>query len=160
MFKKPENMMGLHLRTPVVQIDWRAFLIAIVVTPFAFAPTGVIFMGYGVVVTLVAAVVGLPAMILIGGPLAYLAITRFPAADGRVSLGAGALTGLIAIVLAGPLGVVAMVIWGESATEAAVVMLYYVAFGLIAAPLEGLIFAAIYRRFARTERIVDAEVFA
>ena len=137
-----------------------AFIAAAILTPILFALSGIVFFFYGVVITAYAAVLGLPAMILLGLPCAYLVITRRPAQDGLASLGDITMSGLAANFLAFPFGVLVIAVLGEPISDAIQVVLFYCGCGLIAAPVEALIFGLLYRTFAPPPTlVVDAEVF-
>ena len=132
----------------MVDLDCRVFAIALVLTPFLFGLSGVILLGYGVFITGAAAVLGLPAYLLGGIPAAVVAITRMPERSGRASIGSIVGAGLCAHLLTTALFAL-VVMMGPFETAALVAFLpSYLMFGLIAAPLEALIFALIYRRYA------------
>ena len=144
-----------------VRVHAGAFVAAAVLTPLVFSLTGVIFLLYGVVVTAYAAILGLPAMICLGLPLAYLAISRVPLSDGTASVGAIATSGFIANGLALPLGFGVLTLSGQDAGSAWAFMLFYCGCGLLAAPLQAAIFGVVYRVIApRAEPVIDTEIFA
>ena len=153
-------MLRTVLGVPKARVHIGAFLVAAVATPFLFAALGLAFMGFGVLITAYAAILGLPAMVLLGLPGAYLVITRRPRADGTASLGNFAMSGLAANLLAFPLGLLVLVVLGQSLAEAFSVMLFYCSCGLIAAPIQALIFGCLYQAIAPApEHVIDEEVF-
>lgn len=140
--------MDLLLGPRVVDVDWRAFALAMVLTPFLFAISGVILLFYGVLITASAAVLGLPALIIGGVPAAIIAITRMPLADGRASVGNLVGSGLCAHFLTSILFVLAILAAPLQAGHLGAFLPSYLMFGVIAAPIEALIFALLYRSLA------------
>lgn len=133
----------------VVDVDWRSFALAMFLTPILFALSGVILLFYGVFITASAAVLGLPALIIGGIPAAIIAITRMPRNDGRASVGTLVGSGLCAHFLTAVLIVLAILAAPTETGEVAAFLPGYLMFGMIAAPIEALIFALLYRSFAR-----------
>ena len=104
------NSLLSRLKGPAaIRVDRKAFVIAAVLTPFLFALSGVILLGYGFFVTASAAVLGLPALVLLGYPIAWLVISRLPGSDGKAPLGGLCLGSLVALAFAWLPGVV--ILW-------------------------------------------------
>ena len=126
-------------------IIWRAFIWAAATTPIILALSGVIFLGYGVIVTLFAAVLGFPAYVAFGIPAAFLALSRL--SDGArgadylallvvgvfANIGSFAGAYLYSLVTQGP---------GTRPIEDAI---WYAALGLVFGPIQALIFGVVYR---------------
>lgn len=126
------------------QIDAGAFAWAALVTPFAFAASGVIALGVGVMFTLVAAVLSVPAYTLLGLPAFRFAILRFRTASGRVDLLALMLAGFVANIGSVPLAYVILLFEDTAPADAAELALNYALLGMAAAPFMALIFGWIY----------------
>ncbi|MEM0988415.1 MAG: hypothetical protein AAGK00_06000 [Pseudomonadota bacterium] len=145
---------------PVARVDWRAFLNAAWITPVVFAVSGLVFLFYGVFVTVAAVVLGLPAMLFVGLPMAYLAITRCRDREGRASLAAILGAGLLAHLITAPVmpGIYVLIYSGVTYGNA---VGFYATWGLAAAPIQALIFGLLYRSIERAEPIgPDPETFS
>ena len=144
-----------------VRLHVPAFVAASLLSPLIFGCSGVILAGYGILITAYAAFLGLPAMILLGLPLAYVAITRRPLQDGTASVGDITAAGFVANFLAFPLGVIVLIFPLMDLGAALSFMMFYCGCGLIAAPLQAAIFGVLYKAIApKPELVIDAEVFA
>ena len=126
------------------RVDWPAFAGAMALTPLTLALSGAV-----LIIPVFAAIAGLPAMLLLGAPAAWLAITRHPGPDGRVSVAMVVFYAFLANILSVPLAMPLYMAAGESPGEALTGALAYAGFGMVFAPIEGWIFALFYRRFAR-----------
>ena len=139
-FECPASLIG----PARARVDWRAFAGAMALTPLTLALAGAV-----LIVPVFAAIAGLPAMLLLGVPAAWLAITRHPLPDGRASVAMVVFYAFAANFLSVPLAMPLYMAAGESLGEALTGALAYAGLGMIFAPIEGLIFALLYRRFAR-----------
>ena len=133
-------------------IIWRAFIWAAVATPVILAISGAIFLGYGVIVTLFAAILGFPAYVAFGIPAAFLALSRL--SDGSrgadylalfvvgifANIGSFAGAYLYSLITEGP---------GTRPTDDAI---WYAALGLVFGPIQALIFGAVYRSLTVQKR--------
>lgn len=128
-------------------IDVGAFVFAAVLTPFAFAITGVIGLFYGVFITAGAAIMGFPAYLLFGLPGAYLALTRL--SDGSKGGDFGALFIIGILANAGSFALAYAYLLYEGGRFVAPVddALLYAGLGLIAGPIQALIFGMMYRNW-------------
>lgn len=130
-------------------LDLRAFLFATVVTPFVFAISGVIALGYGVVVTAGAAIFGFPAYLLFGVTGAYLALTRLSDGSKGGDLGALFITGILANAGSFALAYGYQLSEGGRYGDPVGDALTYAGLGLIAGPIQALIFGFLYRSWER-----------
>ena len=129
---------------PKVALDIRAFAAAMVGAPIMFAAMGFLLLGYGAIVTSIAAAMSLPGFVLVGGPVACLTITRFPRKDGTASTGLLVIAAFVALGLILPATTLFQLASGlpwEEATNAAG---QYAIAGLVTAPIEALCFGYLY----------------
>ncbi|MEM7745765.1 MAG: hypothetical protein AAF409_18860 [Pseudomonadota bacterium] len=143
-----------------VRIDWGAFVLAAVLAPVIFAISGLVLLFYGVFLTIGAVVMGAPVYLTLGLAAAYLAITRHAGPDGLPGYGACLGAAFLATLAAWP-GAVAVVMWGGDPLAAAIGhATTYVFLGLIAGPIQGLLFAWIYRANAIATPVSEPDTFA
>ena len=144
-----DQMVPLHQRRTIVV---RAFIWASVLTPFLFAISGVILIGYGLLVTFVAAVLGFPAYLAFGIPGAYWALTRWSSGgrgeDYLALLYIGVLGNLGSFVGA----FLYTLIFEGSSADPVESGIWYAGLGLIFGPIQALIFCAVYRGLAEPDR--------
>lgn len=133
------------------------FLVALVLTPLVLALAGSF-----LVVPIFAAILGIPALLLLGGPIAWAITARYVQDTGRVSLGALAAGGFWANLAAFPLGFAALLIMGERPHEVLEIMLGYCGAGVLFAPLQAVIFGALFNLMARpmVPLAPEAEIFS
>ena len=117
-----------------------AFAASLILTPVILAVLGGV-----LIVPLFAALMGLPAQILLGGPMAWIVAGRYVTKRGRISLGALAAGGFFANALSFPLALPVLIVLGWSPFEALEALIFYCTAGIIFAPLEGVIFGLVYR---------------
>lgn len=136
-------------------IDWWAFGLGMVATPLLI---GVL--GLPLVVPTIAVILGLPAQLLLGGPAAWWAITRGGWSGAKPGYGTLVLWSLIANCGVIPVGLLLTLAPGNS--EVGEILFPYFACGLIVAPIEALLFTAIYRATMRpvAELPADPDVFS
>lgn len=145
----------------VADLDLPVFMLAVILTPILYGLSGAILLGYGVFFTAGAAIMGLPAYLLGGIPAAALAISRLPERSGRASIGSIVGTGLCAHFVTTAIFAAILLIGPVESPGLVKFLPDYLFLGIIAAPLEALVFALIYRRFARVRSWrADVDVFA
>lgn len=132
-------------------IDLRAFIFAASLTPFVFAITGVIGLIYGVVVTAAAAIMGFPAYLMFGLPGAYLALTRISDGSKGGDFGALFIMGILANAGSFVLAYFYQLSEGGRYADPVEDALLYAGLGLIAGPIQALIFGMMYRSWARPD---------
>lgn len=143
-----------------VGVDWAVFILAAVLTPVIFAVSGTVILFFGVFLTIGAVIMGAPAYLTLGLLAAYLTITRHAGPDGLPGYGRSMGAAFLATLAAWP-GAVAVLMWGGDPLGAAVEGAnVYVGLGLIAGPIQGLLFASIYRANATVNPVFEPDTFA
>lgn len=138
-----------------------AFLLALLLTPVAFAASGIVFMLVGAMFTTVAAVLGLPAYATAGTLALYVVVTRHVDADGLPGFRASAVAGLIANIASGPIAFAVLTVASETPGQVLHLAKQYALLGFAAAPIQTIIFVALYRTFATARPVMrDAHVFS
>lgn len=143
-----------------VRVNRAAFVLALVLTPLAFAASGVVLLGYGVFFTAGAALFGLPVYLAIGAPLMWFTVRVYGEAGRRLSVGPVVMAAILADVIAFPIAVLFFWLDGSlvSAVQEAAI---YTMLGFFAAMVQGLIFGLLYRWFAGPDSPADvADVFS
>lgn len=134
---------------PEVLVDRRAFLIALIGAPVIVGACGAVLVIPGLAVLL-----GLPATLVVGGPVAWWTISRFGAADGTIGAGQMALAGAFAVGIT-TLLVVLWQILDHGAVDRALSETWLVmVFGLIIALLQGVVLAALYNWKVRPQAVL------
>lgn len=126
-------------------LNIRRFVLATFATPVLFAISGLLILGGGVLFTIVAAILSLPAYVLLGLPAFRYVIRHHRNRFGQVDRTAMALAGFAVNAGSLPLAYAYQLADGQSAGEAANLALWYAGLGMLAAPVMALIFAEVYR---------------
>lgn len=140
------------LGPPRYRVPFGPFLLALALTPVALGLAGGI-----LIIPFFAAILGLPAQLLLGGPMAWIVSARYANATGHVALDALAAGGFFANILAFPAGLTVLLLTGEHIAQALDTMLFYCGLGVIFAPLEAVIFGMLLRIFAGPLEPLGAE---
>ena len=130
-------------------VDAKAFTIAATLTPFVFGVSGVIIMGYGIFFTLGAAIIGFPAYLLFGLPSAYIALGRLSDGSRSGDYGTLLIVGILANAGSFVLAYLFQLNEGSPYADPIEDALIYAGLGLIAGPVQALIFGWLYRLWAR-----------
>lgn len=131
---------------PKVLVDTRAFLFALIASPLILGSLGAVLVLPGMVILF-----GLPATMLVGGPVAWWTISRFAGADGKVGFGQMVAAGILAAALTGLL-VFAFLVFDRESTKQAIDTAFAIgSIGMVVAILQGLLFAWIYRAQVRPQ---------
>lgn len=153
-------MIARLLGPPAIRVNRMAFAFAVILTPVIFAATGVVFLVYGVFITAAAALLGLPAYLVIGVPLMWLAIRTYGRPGARLRVGSIILAAILADLIAFPFAALFFMTEG-SVVSALNEALIYATLGFFAAMGQGLIFGLLYRWISGPDEAADvADVFS
>lgn len=130
-------------------VDVGRFVLATVATPVLFAISGVGIAGVGFLFTVVAAVLSIPAYLLLGLPVFHYVIRHHQDRSGKVDRVAMALAGFVVNAGSLPLAYAYLLLEGHDTGRAAETALWYAGLGMLAAPIMALIFAEVYRGSSR-----------